>query len=72
MAVDAGAEPDENAPVNSWGHDESPWVDEDFDEEDMPTGISHAGGEITDTARIWFERSTRRYTPSLLSYISIH
>lgn len=60
MAVDAGAAPDGNVPTIPWGGDDSPWVDED-DDEDIPAGISHAGGEITDAARVWFERATRRY-----------
>lgn len=61
MAVEAGALPDAGVPVIPLEtHQDTLWVDED-DEDDVPTGISHAGGEITDQARRWFERATRKY-----------
>lgn len=67
MAVDAGAAPDENVPIVPWGNDDSPYIDEWF--EDAPAGISHAGGEITDAARVWFERATQKYVSFSLYYL---
>lgn len=64
MAVMAGAAPDENVPILPWdGAEDSLWVNDDYDEDEIPTGISHAGGELTDQARAWFERAMRKYVP---------
>lgn len=73
MAVDAGAAPDDNVLIVPWEDNNSSWVDEDYnkDLEEASAGISHAGGEITDRARIWFERAARRYvlpTITLFAY----
>lgn len=62
MAVEAGAAPDDDVPIVCWGDDQdSPWVDEGYNEDEIPAGISHAGGELTDRARVWFERAMRKY-----------
>lgn len=62
MAMEAGAAPDENMPIIALEDTNLPWVDEDYDEEleEAVAGISHAGGEMTDKARLWFERATRK------------
>lgn len=73
MAVEAGAAPDDDVPIIHMGDEpDSLWVDDDYDEDEIPAGISHAGGELTDQARVWFERAMRRYFYYVLLTLSVY
>ena len=58
MAIMAGAAPDENVPIlPSDSEEDSLWIDDDYNEDEIPMGILHTGGELTDQAQAWFERA---------------
>lgn len=56
LAVEAGADPDENFPGTVYDDLEGEYIDDDDDDDDKtPLEVSHGGGEHADKARVVFE-----------------